>query len=210
MQFNFLEISSNSITEIDESGETVAKEIMGEILEKALKQIHERYMDQQLIKFVVHCSHQALMKALRIHFYQHNDYIRNSLFWGSEKRPEPSYPDSWALDQVPVSKNMCEEEELNTLSRTKLEMGLKGAEIVVDSTVDLSSEPSETLLEDIKEMINDIINNLPVKYEETPEVGISPLKNTILIFSFVYRKLNLLSVLLLWWLKANNPTLILK
>ncbi|XP_044272568.1 uncharacterized protein LOC123016313 [Tribolium madens] len=160
---------SRKISEIEENGETVAQGIMHEILETSLETIEKRYLERQTIKFVVHCAHQALTKALKMHFYQHNDYIRNAEFWGSEKRLEPSFPDSWAINQVPVTKNIAEEEELNTLKRIKSEIDRKGGEILLDSTVDLISEPSESLLVDIRGILDEILDNLPVVFEETPE-----------------------------------------
>ncbi|EFA08257.1 uncharacterized protein LOC103313897 [Tribolium castaneum] len=158
-----------SISEIEENGETIVRGIMHEILENSLETIQKRYMERQTIKFVVHCAHQALTKALKMHFYQHNDYIRSADFWGSEKRIEPSFPDSWAINEIPATKNIAEEEELNTLKRIQSEVNRKGGEILVDSTVDLISEPSESLLEDIRAIIDDIVDNLPVVFEETPE-----------------------------------------
>ena len=150
----------------------IASSIMTEIVDTTFEKIYERDMERQTIKFVVHCAHQALLKALRIHFYQHNDYIRTDQFWGSDKHLAPSSPDSWSFHQVPlmpVSKYMSPTElELNTLSLIKLQVEDKGGVLVMGDAADTETLPPG-LLEDVRALIDEMIDNVPISDdEETP------------------------------------------
>ncbi|RZB39749.1 Enkurin domain containing protein [Asbolus verrucosus] len=104
---------------------------------------------------------------------EHTDYARKPEFWGSEEHISPSPPDSWALNQVPVYRNITTEPELNTLSHIKLEMAEKGGEIMTGSQAELISEPSESLLEDVRAIIDEIVDNLPLAEHEFSETDVS-------------------------------------
>lgn len=133
---------------------------MDDILDQSLQIIYEKYIQKQTIRFVVDCAHEAFLKLIRMHFYQHSTIPQD--IWRADIPIPPSPPDSWAYNQVPVYKNIplkTTEIRVNTAVATENQL------VKHDSTTDLSSEPSQTLISDVKVLVDNIIKNLPVTYE---------------------------------------------
>lgn len=134
---------------------------MEEIFLSAMEIIHENYIKSQTVKLVVDCAHQAFIRLISLYFYQHNDYVRSKEIWGSDRPPQPSPPDSWAPNQIPICRKIDVDHELNTVS--KIDLSMKGDFIASAWDGDTCSRVSSSdLYEDVQQMLEDILDSVPL------------------------------------------------
>ncbi|GJQ71357.1 hypothetical protein Trydic_g11089 [Trypoxylus dichotomus] len=75
------------------------------LLEKALRQCHEREIWRRTISYMARCAYKAMLQIIDLQFYVHDhgkdDFVGDPE-WIPDKEPEPSPPDTWAAYNVPV------------------------------------------------------------------------------------------------------------
>ncbi|XP_018322187.1 uncharacterized protein LOC108734910 isoform X2 [Agrilus planipennis] len=89
----------------DEIKHQIIVSIREEIIENALNEIYNKYIDNQSVKFVVHCACNALEKIVDLYFYHHDHgqpYYDNHPAWTPDVPPNSSTPDSWAPQYTPM------------------------------------------------------------------------------------------------------------